>query len=205
MRPWIASLAIASAMLLVATTLHAAALESTRALREGLAAHGRAEALLSWNVPGPPGTAVLAMQGALALEPPGFARLDVRGNGERITLRADGGEWSQPRLRQFIRLDARRSVAAMGWWRVLVGGADVRERRLGPRRWRLIVDDTPMAAGDSAVVSLDARGLPTRLELADGMGGRQVYRLAAWRFTRPKGAAAFKLTPPPGVEVVEMP
>ena len=198
-------LAIVTASLMLATGVLAGPLESTRALREGLAAHGRAEALLSWNVPGPPGTTAQALQGSLALEPPAFARLDVRGNGERITLRADGGEWLQPRLHQFIRLDARQSVAAMGWWRVLVGGTGVRERRLGPRRWRLVVDDTPVAAGDSADVSLDARGLPTRLELADGMGGRTAYRLAAWRFTRPKGPAAFKLTPPPGVDVVEMP
>jgi outer membrane lipoprotein-sorting protein len=199
------TLALVAVLMFGSARAHAAALESTRALREGLAAHGRAEALLSWNVPGPPGSATQAMQGALALEPPGLARLDVRGNGEHITLRADGGEWLQPRLHQFIRLDARQSVAAMGWWRVLVGGGDVRERRLGARRWRLIVADTPMAAGDSADVSFDARGLPTRLELSDGMGGRQVYRLAAWRFTRPKGLAAFKLTPPPGVDVVEMP
>lgn len=189
----------------VAVAAHAGPLESTRALREGLAAHGRAEALLSWSVPGPPGAAVQSLQGSLALEPPGYARLEVRGNGERITLRPDGGEWSQPRLHQFIRLDARRSVAAMGWWRVLVGGDAVRERRLGARRWRLIVEATPSTDADSADVSFDARGLPSRLEVPDGMGGRQVYRLAAWRFAKAKGVSAFRLTPPPGVEVVEMP
>ncbi|MEY4071397.1 MAG: hypothetical protein RL721_2011, partial [Candidatus Eisenbacteria bacterium] len=29
--------------------------------------------------------------------------------------------------------------------------------------------------------------------------------LAAWRFSKPKGDSAFRLTPPAGVEVVEMP
>lgn len=189
----------------LAVEAQAGPLESTRALREGLAAHGRAEALLSWSVPGPPGAAVQSLQGSLALEPPGYARLDVRGNGERITLRPEGGEWLQPRLHQFIRLDARRSVAAMGWWRVLVGGEAVRERRLAARRWRLIVEATPATDADSADVSFDARGLPTRLEMSDGMGGRLVYRLAAWRFAKAKGVTAFRLTPPPGVEVIEMP
>ena len=36
-------------------------------------------------------------------------------------------------------------------------------------------------------------------------GDRTVYRLAAWRFTRAKGATAFRLVAPSGVEVVEMP
>ena len=41
--------------------------------------------------------------------------------------------------------------------------------------------------------------------LADGMGGRSVYRMSGWRFVRAKGVAAFKLIAPPGVETVEMP
>ncbi len=181
------------------------ALESTHALLANLARSGRAEAMLSWSVPGAPGALSETMSGALALEPPDLARLDVRGTGERITLRGEGGEWLQPSLKQFVRLTPRHSVAAMRWWRLLVSGSGASERMLGARRYRLVIEGTPQAAADSADVWLDARGLPSRLELADGMGGHTVYRLAAWRFGKPKGAAGFKLSPPPGVEVVEMP
>ena len=183
----------------------APALEATQGLLAGLARSGRAVAMLSWSVPAPPGASSRTMQGALALEPPDLARLDVRATGERITLRGEGGEWSQPAMKQFIRLTPRHSVAAMRWWRLLVSGTGASERRLAARRYRLTIAGTPQAAADSADVWLDARGLPSRLELADGMGGKQIYRLAGWRFSKPKGAAAFRLTPPPGVEVVEMP
>lgn len=183
----------------------APALESTHALLAGLARTGRAEALLSWSVPGPPGALSETMSGALALEPPDLARLDVRGNGERITIRGEGGEWLQPAMKQLIKLTPRHSVAAMRWWRLFVSGTGAIERQLAPRRYRLTIEGTPQAAADSADVWLDARGLPSRLELSDGMGGKQVYRLAAWRFAKPKGVAAFRLSAPPGVEVVEMP
>ena len=183
----------------------AAPLESTRALREGLAAHGRAEALLSWTVPGTSGTATTPMHGTLSLELPSLARLDIRGSGEQVTLRADGGEWLQPRLHQMVRLDARRSVAAMGWWRLLVGGEGASERALGSRHWRLTIAATARTDADSADVWLDARGLPSRLEMAAVGGDRTVYRLAGWRFTRAKGVSAFRLVAPSGVEVVEMP
>ncbi|MCE9627434.1 MAG: hypothetical protein K8R56_05920 [Candidatus Eisenbacteria bacterium] len=198
---------IALALLMMAAPVQAAApaLESTHALLASLARSGRAEAMLSWSVPGPPGALSETMTGALALEPPDLARLDVRGTGERITLRGEGGEWSQPAMKQFIKLTPRHSVAAMRWWRLFVSGTGATERKLAARRYRLTIDGTPQAAADSADVWLDARGLPSRLELADGMGGKQVYRLAAWRFAKPKGAAAFKLSPPPGFEVVEMP
>ena len=170
-----------------------------------LARSGRAETTLSWSVAGPPGHAVTALRGTLAVEPPDRARLDVAGTGERITLRSDGGEWLQPALKQFVRLTPRNSVAAMRWWRLLAGAGGASEHRLGPRHYRLIVPATPAAAADSAEVWLDARGLPARLELADGMGGRMGYRLSGWRFTRARGAGAFKLTAPPGVETVELP
>jgi hypothetical protein len=186
-------------------------LEATRALAAGLARAGRAEATLSWSVVGPPGSAAHALRGTLAVEPPDLARLDVTGTGERITLRADGGEWLQPELKQYVRLTPRHSVAAMRWWRLMAGsagaaGADgFSERKLGPGHYRLLVPATPAAEADSADVWLDARGLPARLALADGMGGETGYRLAGWRFTRARGIAAFRLTAPPGVETVELP
>lgn len=191
--------------LAAASAAAAPALESTRALLAGLGKLGRAEATVSWGVSGPPGGAERRLSGGLALEPPDLARLDVKGNGERITLRGDGGEWSQPAMKQFLRFTPRHSVAAMRWWRLFVSGRGASERRLAPRRYRLTIEGTPSAAADSADVWLDAAGLPSRLELPDGMGGHQVYRLSNWRFTRAKGAAAFRLEPPAGVEVVEMP
>jgi len=193
------------------TPARAAALESTRGLASGLARTGRAEATLSWTVTGPPGSAARAMRGTLAVEPPDLARLDVTGTGERVTLRADGGEWLQPELKQFVRLTPRHSVAAMRWWRLLAGssgagGAEAfHERKLAHGHYRLLVPATPAADADSADVWLDAGGLPARLTLADGMGGESGYRLSGWRFTHAKGIAAFRLTAPPGVETVELP
>lgn len=212
---WVSVVGIAATALMAwpatSTPAPAAALESTRALASGLARTGRAEATLSWTVVGPPGSASRAMRGTLAVEPPDLARLDVAGTGERVTLRADGGEWLQPELKQFVRLTPRHSVAAMRWWRLLAGstsaggGRGYDERKLAPGHYRLLVPATPAADADSADVWLDAGGLPSRLTLADGMGGESGYRLSGWRFTHAKGAGAFRLTAPPGVETVELP
>ncbi len=209
----IAAARIAAALAVLALSVAVAAastaavpLESTRALAAGLARTGRAEATLSWSVPGSPGSTPNALHGRLAVEPPDLARLDVTGTGERITLRSDGGEWFQPGLKQFVRLTPRHALAAMRWWRLLAGaggaggGGGATERRLGPGRSAM-----PAAEADSADVWLDSRGLPARLVLADGMGGQSSYRLAGWRFARAKGGAAFRLEVPPGVETVELP
>ena len=192
----------------LAASAQAAPLEATRALAANLARAGRAEATLSWSVAGPPGTSPRALRGTLAVEAPDLARLDVAGTGERITLRADGGEWSQPELKQFVLLTPRHAVAAMRWWRLMAGStaaAGASERKLGPGHYRLLVPATPAAAADSAEVWLNERGLPARLALADGVGGQSSYRLSGWRFTHAKGVTAFRLTAPPGVETVEMP
>ena len=193
---------------IVVACAQAAPLEATHALAAGLARTGRAEATLSWNVAGPPGSAPRALRGILAVEAPDLARLDVMGTGERITLRADGGEWLQPELKQFVLLTPRHAVAAMRWWRLMAGStgaAGASERRLGLGHYRLLVPATPETPADSADVWLDVHGLPVRLALADGLGGQSGYRLTGWRFTRAKGGAAFRLTAPPGVETVEMP
>src|SRR6185436_18338567 len=110
---------------------------------EGLRRAGRAEASLTWALDGLPGGAPRTLSGTLSLEPPALARLDVPGTGERITLRADGGEWLQPSLRQFVRLEPRHSVAALRWWRLLAGAGGASERKLGPRHFRLTVAPTP--------------------------------------------------------------
>lgn len=193
----------------------AQALESTRALAAGLQRAGRAEATLVWSVMGPPGSASRALRGLLAVEPPSRARLDIAATGERITLREDGGEWLQPQLQQFVKLTPRHSVAAMRWWRLFAGAgsrpaarpdaASPAEKRIGRAHYRLVLPATSSAEADSAEIWLDSRGLPNRLELADGMGGRSGYRLTGWRFVRSRGEAAFRLTAPPGVETVELP
>ena len=183
----------------------ASALESTRSLAAGLRRTGRAEVTLAWDMAGITGGPPQRMRGALAVEPPDRARLDVAGTGERITLREDGGEWLQPSVHQLVILKPRHSVGAMRWWRLLAGGTGATERKLGERRYRLVVAATPTADADSADVSLGAGGLPERLELDDGAGGHMVYRLSGWKFTPARGAAAFRITAPAGTETVELP
>jgi len=180
-------------------------LESTRALAAGLKRTGRAEVTLAWDVAGLPGAPPQRMRGALAVEPPDRARLDIARTGERITLRADGGEWLQPSVHQLVILKPRHSVGAMRWWRLLAGGAGASERKLAAGRYRLLVAPTPTADADSADVSLGAGGLPEQLELDDGAGGHLIYRLSGWKFTPARGAAAFRITAPAGTETVELP
>ena len=188
-----------------AGTVPAGALESTRALAAGLKRTGRAEVTLAWEVAGMSGGAPQRMRGALAVEPPDLARLDVAGTGERITLREDGGEWLQPAVHQLVILKPRHSVGAMRWWRLLAGGTGASERKLGAGRYRLVVASSPTADADSADVSLGSGGLPERLELDDGAGGHLVYRLSGWKFTPARGATAFRIVAPPGTETVELP
>jgi hypothetical protein len=186
----------------------AAPLAASRELVARLRAAGRAEAELHWSVPGPAGTPV-PQRGSLALEPPSLARLTVPATGERVTLRADGGEWLQPGLRQLVRLTPRHAGAAMRWWRLLAGGGAgddgwARERRLAPGRYRIVVGGPGGPAADSAEVWLDARGLPSRLVLGPE-GDAQEYRLSGWRFRRARGARDFRLSAPAGYEDVDLP
>jgi len=194
-------------LLLVAVAAHAgpvraATLESSRALVDQLRRAGRAETTLDWTIMGAMGEPA-PQRGQLALEPPSFARLDVPRTGERVTLRPDGGEWLQPQLHQMIRLSPKHAGAAMRWWRLLAGGEGASERRLGTGRYRLVVGaGTPSA--DSAEVTLDSRGLPSRLRLGEGEDAQE-YRLSGWRFVKARGERDFRLSAPAGVEVVEMP
>src|SRR5262249_3874244 len=138
------------------------ALESTRALAEGLKRTGRAEVTLAWDVADMAGGPPQRMKGALAVEPPDRARLDVAKTGERITLRSDGGEWLQPAVHQLVILKPRHSVGAMRWWRLLAGGTDATERKLANGRYRLLVPATPTSDADSAEASPGAGGRPER-------------------------------------------
>ncbi len=188
---------------LVVVPVNAAPLEASRALVRSLGQNGRAEATLRYAVPASPGDTPRSVHATLALEPPDRARLDVPATGEKITLRQDGGEWLQPSLKQLVKLRPRHAVAALQWWRVLLGdGAGVRERRLPSGGYRLV---TTSGHADSADVWLDAKRLPARLELPDGSGGHAVYRLASWRFSRARGAAAFQLPTPPGYVAIDLP
>lgn len=183
-----------------------AILRSSRALLEGLARTGRLEVTLTRET-GPEQKGMPGLRGTLALEPPDCARLDVRG-GESITVRAEGGEWLQPSLRQMIRLGPESSGNALVWWRVMLdpSGKGIVERALGPKRFLLVrtAVDAGASGPDSAWVTLGAKGLPNRLEIADGEGGRVGYRLGAWRFTPRRGRAAFRLSAPGDFEVVDL-
>ena len=194
---WLRRPAVAALLLLAPGLATAAPLESTRRLAAELKRAGRAEVTLSWDA----GDG--RRFGSLALEPPSLARLEVGTTGEKVTLRADGGEWLQPALHQLVRLSPEHSGAAMRWWRLLAGGEPARERRLGRGCYRLVVGAG--AEADSADVWLDARGLPARLVLGSGLAGQQEYGLRGWRFARARGVPSFRISPPPGVEVVELP
>ncbi len=183
----------------------AAPLEASRALLAGLRSKGRAEATLRYTLEGVPGEPGRPIRGTLALEPPDRARLDVATTGETIAVRADGGDWLDPAAGQLVRLSPARVAPALRWWRVLLGGGgEVRERRDSPGRWWLILPARAGVPADSALVQLDAQGLPARLDLPSG-DGPALYRLSSWRFLAAKGASAFTLKAPPGVVEVRLP
>lgn len=179
-------------------------LAATRALLDRLHASGRAEAAVRTIRPDPLGEGTRVVTGRLALEPPRFARLDLS-TGERLTLRADGGDWLQPAARQLVRAGARSAGAALAWWDVLLesGHERFRERAAGRRTFVLTPADSE-AAGPTRV-TLGADGLPSAIEVEDAAGERVTWRLSGWRFVRPRGRAAFVLEAPPGVDVVDMP
>jgi hypothetical protein len=177
---------------------------STRALRAGLGASGRAEAALRLIRNDPLGGRPTVQRGRLILERPRLARLELD-DGERLTLREDGGDWLQPALRQLVRAGARSAGGALAWWGVLLDPRDtgIRERRTGAREYTLTQAGAPGAPTQR--VELGADGLPRRLTVEIAPGERVEYRLSRWRFTRARGRADFRLEAPAGFEVVEMP
>ena len=187
-----------------AVALGSAPPRSSRALLDGLRRTGRLEVTLAREA-GPEQKGMPELRGTLALEPPDCARLDVRG-GESITVRAEGGEWVQPSLRQMIRLGPESAGNALVWWRVMLDpkGSRIVERALDAKRFLLVRTAAGASGPDSAWVTLGAGGLPQRLEISDGEGGRVGYRLQAWRFTARRGRAAFRLSAPRGFEVVDL-
>lgn len=182
----------------------ASALESSAKLARHLQAGGRAEVTLRYALPAAPGAVARVVFASLALEPPDRVRLDVPGTGERIVANEGGGAWLQPATKQLLRFGPRQVTPALRWWRVLLGdAASVRERRVAPGRYVLVLaQETGIA--DSAQVWLDSRGLPSRLEVGDGEE-TVTYRLSGWHFARARGASGFRLTAPKGFETIDVP
>jgi hypothetical protein len=179
-------------------------LHSSRVLLARLRASGRAEATLRLSRPDPLGGRTSVVRGRLILELPRFARLELE-DGQRLTLREDGGDWLQPAMRQLVRGGARSAGGALVWWGALLDPqtTGVLERSDGPRRYVL----TRPGTGDALVqrIELGPDGLPSRLTVEASPGERVEYRLARWRFARSRGPADFVLQAPPGFEVVELP
>jgi hypothetical protein len=181
-----------------------APLGSSRALLAGLHSSGRAEAALSLHRLDPLSGRTNVVRGRLILEQPRLARLELE-DGQRLTLRADGGDWLQPATRQLVRAGARSAAGVLVWWGALLDpqATGVQERKVGTRQYLL----TRPGAGEALVqrIELGADGLPRRLMLEMGPGERVEYRLTRWRFVRSRGPADFVLQAPTGFEVVELP
>jgi outer membrane lipoprotein-sorting protein len=179
---------------------------SARALLAGLRRTGRAEATVRLRRTDALSGRTVERGGRLALELPGRARLDFD-DGERLTLRPDGGDWLQPALRQLVRVGPRGAAGALQWWGALLdpAGAGLEERRAGERSFTLRVRGGAAGAASVQRLELDGRGLPRRLVLQSAEGGSLEYRVSGWRFVRARGAGAFTLAAPAGVEVVTLP
>jgi hypothetical protein len=179
-------------------------LVSTRALIRRLHAAGRAVADVRATVADPLTGKTSTLRGTLALELPHAARLDFS-TGERLTLRQNGGEWLQPELRQLIQAGPQSTGAILDWWGVLLEQSRARfsEIALGARAYRVQSRDD--GDGIAQRISLGADGLPAQIELETSGEAPRSYRLSGWRFTRPRGAAAFILVAPAGYDVVRMP
>jgi hypothetical protein len=175
-----------------------------RVLMARLRATGRAEVSVRLARRDPLSGRTRVARGRLALELPRLASLTLE-NGERLTLREDGGDWLQPSLRQLVRAGPRSAEGALVWWGALLdpAGSGVREERVGPREYRLV--PTRADGAPAQVVELGPDGLPRRLRVEVSPGERVEYRLSGWRFGRPRGQAAFRLEAPAGFDVVDMP
>lgn len=179
-------------------------LSSSRALLAGLRSSGRAEATLRLSRPDPLSGRSIVLRGRLILELPGLARLELD-DGQRLTLREDGGDWLQPATRQLVRAGSRSAAGALVWWGALLDpqATGIRESKVGPRQYLL----TRPGAGEGAVqrIELGVDGLPRLLAVELSPGERIEYRLTRWRFVRSHGPTDFVLDAPAGFAVVELP
>ena len=203
--PWIllcALLGVSGARPIAAAV--AAPLGSSRALLSGLHSSGRAEATLRLSRLDPLSGRTNVVRGRLILELPRLARLELE-DGQRLTLREDGGDWLQPATRQLVHAGTRSAAGALVWWGALLDpqATGVQERKVAARQYVL----TQPGAGDALVqrIELGVDGLPRRLKVEVSPGEWVEYRLARWRFVRSRGPADFVLEAPTGFEVVELP
>ena len=182
-------------------------LESARGLADRLRGKGRAEATVERKALDALTGKWRSARGRIALEPPDRALLEFPASGERIALRADGGEWLQPALGQMLRLGPANAAAARRWWELLLPGAGSRfaEVRLGAGRFAVVRREDAAGGADTARVALDREGLPARLEYRVEGGARIAYRLSAWKFSAARGRSAFVIQPPESLEVVDLP
>jgi hypothetical protein len=179
---------------------------AARVFARRLAASGRATATIERVADDPIAGRPRAIRGRIALEPPDRALLEFPATREKLALRADGGEWLQPALRQMLRLGPRNAASARRWWELLLpGGGRFAERALSSRRYAIASPAAEDRGADTAWVELDARGLPIELAFEDASGNRVSYRFSGWRFGPARGPAAFTLEAPGGFEVVDLP
>lgn len=179
---------------------------ATSPLRLGarLKSSGRAECSFVRIATDPLSGRSVSLRGRLALEAPDRARLDFLDSGERITLRGDGGEWLQPKLRQLVVFTPERAAGGRRWWQLLIDGA-APGIALEPKPGRRLILRSEGGAGpDSATLDLNAAGLPIRLRVPDGEAIDE-YRFSRWSFGPARGAKAFRLPTPSGFERVEFP
>ena len=181
-----------------------APLGSSRALLAGLRSSGRAEAVLRLSRLDPLSGRTSVARGRLILELPRFARLELE-DGQRLTLRADGGDWLQPATRQLVRAGAGSAAGALVWWGALLDpqATGVEERKVAPRQY--VLTHPGVGEAQAQRIELGVDGLPRRLTVEASPGERVEYRLTRWRFVRSRGPADFVLEAPAGFEVVELP
>ena len=172
-------------------------------LRSRLTAAGRAEVPVK-QVVTTAGDTVRHLRGQLALELPDRVRVEDTVSGDRLTARGDGGEWLQPALKQMLILRADQAGQVASVWRVLLDASDrIEERSLGQGRYvlRPRFADAPV---DSVWVQVRADGLPAKMRASAG-DEHWALEFGTWKFKKPRGAAAFKLSAPSDYTVLEWP
>jgi len=213
MRSLRVAFAVAAALALAVSPSHvdsapasAPKLESARTLRTKLAANGRAEVNVVHSITDDMGGSP-SRRARVALEPPDRVRLEFQDDGECLTMRGDGGEWLQPSAQQLLLLPADQIEVGARLWSVFLAGAGPwRETREAKGRYTIVPE--PGQGGDAAPftklsIVLGSDGLPQKLTALNG--NQQIeLRFSEWHFTKPRGAAAFRLTAPAGVTTVPL-
>jgi outer membrane lipoprotein-sorting protein len=179
-------------------------LRSTRVLAQKITASGRGEVRVTLTREDPMGGSQV-VHGTAAFEPPDRVRLEFAETGERITVRADGGEWLQPRMHQMVRLAPEQASAASSLWELFLHGGRGRfdEREVAGGRYQLTFRGEDHAIPEHVTLTLDAGGLPRSLETRDETQGHSVYAFSGWKFSRAKGPSAFEIKAPRGYTVME--